>query len=191
MIRHALSVALLASLLGACASPGSVTTTTEPADDRTGKRFWIGSILDEDFCPQPGMEFRAKDCAQLHEGAEFTVEARQTIRYRTFYRVTLKDGRTGYINDTALALARNEAAQAEMMAAQAAAGKRRAAAKAECDRRGGVRIGMTAEQVRASCWGKPRYVNRTTTARGTSEQWVYGGGNYVYLDNGIVTTVQH
>jgi len=51
-----------------------------------------------------------------------------------------------------------------------------------------VGIGMTADQVIQSV-GKPQSVNRTTTAAGVNEQWVYGGG-YVYLDNGIVTAVQ-
>jgi len=51
-----------------------------------------------------------------------------------------------------------------------------------------VGIGMTADQVIQSV-GKPQSVNRTTTAAGVNEQWVYGGG-YVYLDNGVVTAVQ-
>lgn len=42
-------------------------------------------------------------------------------------------------------------------------------AKAECDRRGGVSVGMTREQVYASCWGKPRTINLTRTAAGDSE----------------------
>ena len=52
-------------------------------------------------------------------------------------------------------------------------------------------IGMTSEEVRASRWGDPEKINTTTTANGTSEQWVYSSGNYVYLDNGIVTTIQN
>lgn len=63
------------------------------------------------------------------------------------------------------------------------------AAKKECDRRGGVSIGMTADQVRSSCWGKPQRINQTITARGKHEQWVYGG-SYVYLENGTVTSIQ-
>lgn len=51
-------------------------------------------------------------------------------------------------------------------------------------------IGMTAEEVENSSWGKPNHVNRTTTANNVSEQWVYGSGRYVYLDNGVVTAIQ-
>lgn len=50
-------------------------------------------------------------------------------------------------------------------------------------------IGMTAEQVVKSSWGKPIDINKTTTANGYSEQWVYNG-KYIYFENGIVTTIQ-
>lgn len=55
---------------------------------------------------------------------------------------------------------------------------------------GAVWIGQTAEQLRAS-WGKPEQVNRTVHAYGTKEQWVYGGRNYVYLDDGVVASWQN
>lgn len=51
-------------------------------------------------------------------------------------------------------------------------------------------IGMTAEEVKASTWGEPEKVNTTTYSWGTSEQWVYSGYRYIYLDNGIVTAIQ-
>lgn len=50
-------------------------------------------------------------------------------------------------------------------------------------------IGMTEAEVYASTWGAPKKVNTTTTAAGKREQWVYEDG-YIYLDNGIVTTIQ-
>lgn len=50
-------------------------------------------------------------------------------------------------------------------------------------------IGMTEAEVYASTWGAPQKVNTTTTAAGKREQWVYEDG-YIYLDNGIVTTIQ-
>jgi hypothetical protein len=53
----------------------------------------------------------------------------------------------------------------------------------------GVSIGMTGEQVRKSSWGKPKSINETITARGKHEQWVYGGG-YLYLENGVLTSIQ-
>jgi hypothetical protein len=56
----------------------------------------------------------------------------------------------------------------------------------------GVRIGMTEDQVlRQTNWGKPISVNRTTTASGTKEQWVYGEGNYLYFENGKLIAIQN
>ncbi|WP_088226122.1 hypothetical protein [Desulfosporosinus sp. FKB] len=56
----------------------------------------------------------------------------------------------------------------------------------------GVRIGMTEQEVLDSSWGKPQKTNKTITAYGTTEQWVYADGNgYLYFDNGILTAVQN
>jgi hypothetical protein len=51
-------------------------------------------------------------------------------------------------------------------------------------------IGMTAAEVEASTWGKPKSINKTTTIYGTSEQWVYSGFRYIYIDYGYVTAIQ-
>lgn len=53
------------------------------------------------------------------------------------------------------------------------------------------RIGMTKEQVvKRTNWGTPNDINRTITAGGTREQWVYGIGRYLYFSNGILTAIQ-
>lgn len=57
--------------------------------------------------------------------------------------------------------------------------------------RGGVAAGMTRAQVLASSWGRPSSVNKTIRSNGNvHEQWVYGGANYLYFDNGVLTTIQ-
>jgi hypothetical protein len=56
----------------------------------------------------------------------------------------------------------------------------------------GASIGMSAKTVaEKSSWGKPDKINRMTTARGTSEQWVYDNGGYLYFTNGVLTAVQN
>lgn len=52
------------------------------------------------------------------------------------------------------------------------------------------KIGMTAEEVEATAWGKPDRKNVTEAYYGTHEQWVYEGKGYVYFDDGIVTSIQ-
>ena len=73
----------------------------------------------------------------------------------------------------------------------ALAEKQREAAEAKRKRSEGVRIGMSKADVLASNWGRPQAVNTTTTARGTREQWVYGGRNYLYFDDGVLTAIQN
>lgn len=57
-------------------------------------------------------------------------------------------------------------------------------------KREGVAIGMNKADVIASSWGKPQKINTTTNARGSHEQWVYGGG-YLYFEDGILTSIQN
>lgn len=53
---------------------------------------------------------------------------------------------------------------------------------------GKVKIGMTKEMCELS-WGKPKKINETITSSSKNEQWVYSE-NYLYFDNGILTTIQ-
>ena len=55
----------------------------------------------------------------------------------------------------------------------------------------GVTVGMTNEDALASSWGKPESINTTTTARGSREQWVYGGRSYLYFENGVLVAIQN
>ena len=56
--------------------------------------------------------------------------------------------------------------------------------------RGGVAVGMSKDQVSASSWGKPNYVNSTIFEGRTTEQWVYHGNNYLYFHNDKLTAIQ-
>ena len=61
---------------------------------------------------------------------------------------------------------------------------------ASCDRRRAVSVGMTREQVYASCWGRPTSIDASTTGRYRFELLVYQGFDYVFLEDGVVTSVQ-
>jgi hypothetical protein len=54
---------------------------------------------------------------------------------------------------------------------------------------GEVFLGMSAAQAKAS-WGEPKDVNQTLGSWGTHEQWVYEEENYLYLENGKLTSIQ-
>ncbi|HZI77138.1 MAG TPA: hypothetical protein VFD73_24505, partial [Gemmatimonadales bacterium] len=58
-----------------------------------------------------------------------------------------------------------------------------------------VILGMSGAEV-VSAWGRPQDINTTTGAFGRHEQWVWEDGTempyqYVYFENGVLTTVQN
>ncbi len=53
-----------------------------------------------------------------------------------------------------------------------------------------VFVGMPEAYARIS-WGDPNDINRTITRFGTHEQWVYESGNYLYIDDGKVSSIQN
>ncbi len=69
--------------------------------------------------------------------------------------------------------------------------KAEAIAEAKLRKSRGVHIGMTPEEAIASSWGKPQKINRTTNRHGTREQWVYGGGNYLYFEDDVLVSFQN
>ena len=50
-------------------------------------------------------------------------------------------------------------------------------------------LGFKKEHVIAS-WGEPKDIHRSVGAWGVHEQWVYGGGRYLYFENDILTSWQ-
>jgi len=163
--------------------PNTQTYAQEKAryEGNVGKVYWVTGALR--FCPVPSLinpkcqllgEGHLK-IDGIEQGITETPSGNLPARER-YYRVTLHDGRTGYILTADLI-----AHGADIDPDWAAAG---------CKRRGDPRVGMTATQVEATCWGKPGHVNRTHTAGGISEQYVYGDGRYVDLRDGIVTSIQ-
>ncbi|WP_218830299.1 DUF2845 domain-containing protein [Psychrobacter sp. JB193] len=70
-------------------------------------------------------------------------------------------------------------------------GKQEAAYQAQLAKKPAAAIGMTKEQVRNKTnWGEPNDINTTTNKYGTHEQWVYDDYQYLYFDNGKLTTIQ-
>lgn len=52
-----------------------------------------------------------------------------------------------------------------------------------------VAIGMTPDQVRLS-WGEPKHINELLGRWGNHQQWVYDLSQYVYIENGRVSSLQ-
>lgn len=51
-------------------------------------------------------------------------------------------------------------------------------------------IGMSKKEAESSSWGKPQKINKTTTANGVREQWVYDNYDFLYFENGVLVAIQ-
>ena len=63
------------------------------------------------------------------------------------------------------------------------------ASKAYLISQGLLQIGFSTIEL-ICAWGQPQYVNKTVTKYSVTEQFVYGSGTYVYLENGKVNAWQ-
>ena len=52
-----------------------------------------------------------------------------------------------------------------------------------------IELGMNETEVTCS-WGRPNDVNTSIYSFGTHKQYVYGGGQYAYFENGKLTAIQ-
>jgi hypothetical protein len=167
--------AILAGLVASCTSarmPESAQLAPSPemtkARANIGKTFWVSPKApfgipvcnDRDATPLP------PKCPDVKEG-KFVVQAVDTrmmhlagtltsVPGLLVYKVAFENGRTGYIDHLDL-----EYNTTKVDPARAAA---------ECRRRGSPRIGMTTDQVIATCWGRPEKVNRTETGNTIFDQ---------------------
>lgn len=55
---------------------------------------------------------------------------------------------------------------------------------------GKVRIGFSKAMCKEA-WGEPEDINKTSGSWGVHEQWVYRNGNYLYFENGKLTSIQN
>lgn len=184
-----------------------------------GRRFWIEpnpkAISRQKFIETLGDYFSQDSEFVVTEPTTFVVSGFVNHHHEHLVQVTFEDGKIAYLKEHSLFYIDPKQyglfsdlyslkepredwkeyilpmSPSDLRAALSRKRKKDAAAAAAWKARGGVSIGMTAEQVRKSNWGNPRSVNRTTGTYGVHEQWVYGDGNYIYLENGRVTAIQN
>jgi hypothetical protein len=159
-----------------------VTNSTLPSmqiyNNFIGNEYWVSDVLQ--VCNEP----TTHDCLQsLHPGAHFKVDglvpnhsevAGKSID-QPYFHIVLDDGRSGFTDAT--------------MLPDSITAVDPALAVAACKKKGDPKLGMKAAQVVATCWGPPRSVNTKIRSTGKFEQYVYGSNKFVYLHNGIVTSI--
>jgi hypothetical protein len=175
----------VAPMVAACAMAVAPPPAPEPPQDRlVGTMRWANPRHKVWLCDAPIVYGqRSPHCQTLKAGSAVTIQ-RAVFTYNmdvpipNGYAVTDSTGAMGFISEGETLVMDSEVAR-----------KQYAEVKGSCNRKGGVQIGMSREQIYASCWGHPKSVNETITARGKHEQFVYRGG-YLYLDDGVLTSIQ-
>ena len=178
-------------LLSQCVQP--IAYAYEQSDSRIGKMYWAGKRIESVFGREPKIVPRTY--LALDYGTSLTVVALEQYELEEFYRVKL-----GSSEEAFLSVRMFEAAQQGGFIVSYDPRKRESGRIAAIKNkkwppqieqaaiRKQILLGMTEEQIRMSV-GDPQKINRTVSARGVSEQWVYDGG-YLYFENGKLTTSQ-
>ena len=133
-------------------------------------RYFTDFGLDLCEASRPG-----EHCTELGGGIEvkLTGATRRDAGGRTLYEATTRDGATkGWITESQRRSLLSDDRVQTMSCTQS------------------PRIGMSEQEVLASCWGKPRSRRRTGVEGLMRDQWIYGDGRYLYFDNGRLLAIE-
>lgn len=178
---------LLLFISTAALAAAATTTSTCWISDNSGCRYFIGKRLWVSIPPgNPNVvevtftqhDWTTANTLKLKSGASFIVKDlnKASVGSDEYY-VLLDDGRRGWIGSASPFLIDYDAADLQRRASE------------ECTRRGQPKIGMTATELTASCWGKPRRIIKKTTAVGIEENYVYSIGHIVKFSDGKVSEI--
>jgi hypothetical protein len=135
-------------------------------------RYFTDFGLDLCEAANPGEQPR---CTELSDAVElkFTGATRKDAKGRTLFEATTRDGSAkGWITDSQKrGLLVDDRPQA-----------------ISCSET--PQIGMSEEQVLASCWGKPKSRRKVGVEGLMRDQWIYGEGRYLYFDNGRLFAIE-
>jgi hypothetical protein len=169
---------ILSLFVAGCAAAQPTSTTSEPP-----KQYTIGKFSLIHACPERNA---TTGCDYISDQTVTVIETSRSYIGQEYAKINHSKG-TGWASLLLLESAHD--GELRRVKKEHETRARVQTAKDRCNKLGGVGVGFTAQQVRASCWGKPERINTTTTTSGDHEQWVYSGG-YIYLRNGIVTSIQ-
>jgi hypothetical protein len=174
-----------------------------------GKKYWLdGDSQPIGFLETP--QWRA-GVRQFNVSGKTSFEINDVTKDGLYvlYKVTFEDGKVGFLKDIDWNISKYrgyddinsldrqyifdedpDLMRARLKKQKLERAKKRQKAEADRKARGGVKIGMTKEQVLSSSWGKPNKVNTTKVKNLIHEQWIYDGG-YLYFENDILTGIQN
>jgi hypothetical protein len=179
--RFGLLLLILGAGSASAASPQTCWLKEGECRTFIGKRLWVSipqgnpNVVEVTFTQH---DWTTANTLKLKSGASFLVkDVMKAPSYSEDYFVQLNDGRRGWVSASGTFLIDYDPVARSKQAAQ------------ECERRGQPKIGMSAPELTATCWGKPARVLKKTTAAGVEENFVYGIGHIVKLVDGKVSEI--
>jgi hypothetical protein len=117
------------------------------------------------FCPRPDLPInQGNDCVLVDDKSPTVLDVTAS-QGQIYGKLRLSDGREGYVLEEDL----------RFLATQSLPRPK---------------IGMTEDEALDTNWGTPDKKNVTVTGRHRSEQWVFPSFGYLYIEDGILTTIQ-
>ncbi len=171
-MRTAANVTVIAigtSFFAGCLS-NDVSVPLDPtvfAYDKTyiGKKY-RSPVNVQILCPKPDFQInQPNDCVIATDDGATTVVDVAATRGNVFFKLRLSDGREGYVTESELLLL-------------------------EQFSRPSPEIGMSESAASDTNWGIPEKKNITEIAGHRSEQWVFPSSGYLYIEDGVLRTIQ-
>jgi hypothetical protein len=183
---HRLTMLIAASLFAVSAMAQTKGPPALSADHALGdfpqasKYYWLAPSASVRLCPKPAPDILDRiQCPELTRGKFTVTEVVLFNQTPAYYRIEMEGGQTGYVRADDKAHFLDEDPQILARAP-----------RANCDKLGVPKIGMTEAEAEQTCWAKPAAINRVNVANHIREQHVYGGGRYLYFENGILVAIE-
>src|ERR1700682_406346 len=132
---------------------------------QASKYYWLAPRASVRLCPKPSPDILDRvQCPELTSGKFTVTEVVLFNKTPAYYRIEVDGGKAGYVraDDKVYFLGEDP----EVLAR---------APRASCAKLG---------------WAKPVTINRVKVANHVREQHVYGGGRYLYFENGILVAIE-
>lgn len=181
-----LTMLIAASLFAFSATAQTKGPAAPPADPslvdfpQASKYYWLAPRASVRLCPKPSPDILDRvQCPELTSGKFTVTEVVLFNKTPAYYRIEVDGGKAGYVraDDKVYFLGEDPEVLAK-------------APRASCAKLGEPKIGMTEAEAEKTCWAKPVTINRVNVANHVREQHVYGGGRYLYFENGVLVAIE-
>ena len=181
--RTTLIAACLFAFAAAAETKAPSATSANPGlgeFPQADKYYWLAPRASVRLCPKPAPDILDRiQCPELTSGKFTVTEVVLLNKVPAYYRIEVDGGQAGYVRaeDKIQFLDQDPRDPARTP-------------RANCAKLGEPKLGMTPGEAEKTCWAKPVTVNKLNIAHRIREQYVYGGGRYLYFENGVLVAIE-